>query len=212
MKLLSLTLLLLSPLSQALSLGKTPAAVAVPLLTERQTPQARFTSIFASGTGCPSGSLGVSTITSNGQEAALGYNRFNVSLGGASPQPRLACSIRLDITIPAGCSRIEITGRYGGFGRFGRTMGALQTNTYSATTGTVIENNDRFEFRGTEFDDGEATSKTDTIEINTGTVPREQNTRFTIGIDAEMRQSGTQAVGFFQVQVSAYAIRRVTRC
>jgi len=148
----------------------------------------------------------------NGQEAALGYNRFNVSLGGTSPQPLLACSIRLDITIPAGCSRIDIVGRYGGFGRFGRTMGALQTNTYSATTGTVTENNDRFEFRGTEFADGEATSETDTIVINTGNVPQEQNTRFTIGIEAEMRQAGTQAAGFFQVQVSSYTIRRVTRC
>jgi len=36
------------------------------------------------------------------------------------PQPLLACSIRLDITIPAGCSRIDIVGRYGGFGGFGR--------------------------------------------------------------------------------------------
>ncbi|KAK5655079.1 hypothetical protein OQA88_5978 [Cercophora sp. LCS_1] len=211
MKPFALTLLLLSPLCQALGLGANLAAAA-PLLAERQTPQARFTSIFASGTGCPSGSLGVSTITNNGQDAALGYNKFNVSLGGTSPQPRLVCSVRLDITIPAGCSRIDISGRYGGFGRFGRTMGALQTNAYSATTGTVTPGNDRFEFRGTEFADGEATDETVAIVINTGSVPREQNTRFTIDIEAEMRQSGTQAAGFFQVQVSSYAIRRVTRC
>ena len=126
MKPLALPLLLLSSLSQALRLGITlaaavDAAVAAPLLAERQTPQARFTSIFASGTGCPSGSLGVSTIVNDGQEAALGYNRFNVSVCGTSHQPLLACSIRLDITIPAGCSRIDIVGRYGGFGCFSRT-------------------------------------------------------------------------------------------
>jgi len=50
MKAFALLLLLLSPLSQALRLGTTlaaavDAAVAAPLLAERQTPQARFTSI-----------------------------------------------------------------------------------------------------------------------------------------------------------------------
>lgn len=100
---------------------------------------------------------------------------------------------------------------YGGFGRFGRTVGALQTNTYSVTTGELTENNDRFEFRGTEFADGEATLERDTIRIVTR-VPAEQNTRFTINIEDEMRQSGTSAEGFYQVQSSSFIIRSQRRC
>ncbi len=202
MKTGAILFLLLSPLSQALGIP--------PLIASRQTPQARITNVFASGTGCPSGSFS-STIGVRGQDAVLSYNRFNASIGGTGPRPLLACSIRLDVTIPSGCTTLDVVARYGGFGRFGRTVAALQTNTYSVTTGDLTENNDRFEFRGTEFADGEATLEEDEIRIVT-TVPREQNTRFTINIEDEVRQAGTTAEGFYQVQVSTFNIVGQTRC
>ncbi|KAK4161197.1 hypothetical protein QBC43DRAFT_292261 [Cladorrhinum sp. PSN259] len=96
-------------------------------------------------------------------------------------------------------------------GRFGRTVGALQTNTYSVTTEVLTENNDRFEFGGTRFTDGEATLEQDEIRIVTR-VPAEQNTRFTIGIQDEMRQSSTSAEGVYQVQSVSFRGRSGIRC
>ncbi|SPO00607.1 uncharacterized protein DNG_03356 [Cephalotrichum gorgonifer] len=95
----------------------------------RQATRVQFTSITASGAGCPSGTW--STVISPGQDVGtIAFNQYSVVTTTSR-----ACTVTIRLTYPGGCTYGNFEGTTHGFALVDSGVSGSYSTSYTSTTG-----------------------------------------------------------------------------
>ncbi|CAI4218054.1 unnamed protein product [Parascedosporium putredinis] len=101
------------------------------VLESRAVTKVEFSSITASGTGCPSGSYTV-TISTNRDVGTIAFRSYNTAFGATTTK---SCTVVLNLIYPSGCTSGSLQSNYHGFVQVASGATGTVNAAYTSSTG-----------------------------------------------------------------------------